>query len=93
MTWNCAMFDFTRNEYKRHHVYGHVRAQRCYQSRKTNGVWDIPYTGQERGVYPQQLPPNLQHMAKCAINNGGFDFTKVTKKYAYGNIRSNVTHA
>ena len=65
-----TMCNLPRNEYRRRQVYGHVSAQRCYQSRKTRAIRNTPYRKNKQDKYQRQLPQNLPHMTQFALNTG-----------------------
>ena len=78
MTWNCALCNFSRNGYQRKQVFGNVRAQRCYTSRKSNERWNIPIGEQYHDPYNQQLPKNIEPLTEFALNIGHVVYYKPT---------------
>ena len=78
MKWCCTIRNYPRNEYRRHQVYGHVRAQRCYSSRQPNERRNIPRAEQFQDPYDRKLPGNLAPMAKFALNIERFRSPKPT---------------
>ena len=55
--------------YQRHQLYGHVEAQRRYESRESSGRFPIPLE-QHRHAPPlkSQLPGNIKQTAQSALN-------------------------
>ena len=70
LTRNCEICNFARNEYQyqRRQFSGHVKSQRCYESRIPAGEWNIPMGQKYKEPQKTQLHMNLPPTTQFAIN-------------------------